>query len=93
MRIFYRFSNNLNTADCLTSKFTYDSSLSTLARPYTNALINGKSKSCEYINRSLINNILTIAGIIALIEEMCRKEQLINFSGVKLVDLNYATAV
>lgn len=27
------------------------------------------------------------------IEEMCRKEQLINFSGVKLVDLNYATAV
>lgn len=40
-----QFSNNLNTADCLTSKFTYDSSLSTLARPYTNALINGKSKS------------------------------------------------
>lgn len=27
------------------------------------------------------------------IEEMCRKEQLINFSGVKLVDLDYATAV
>lgn len=79
----------MNTADCLTSKFTYDSSLSTLARPYTNALINGKSKSCEYINRSLINNILTITGIIAL--RRCAVKS--NFSGVKLVDLDYATAV
>lgn len=40
-----QFSNNLNTADCITTKFTYDDSISTLARPYTNALINGKSKS------------------------------------------------
>ncbi|XP_022309214.2 uncharacterized protein LOC111114966 [Crassostrea virginica] len=40
-----QFLNNLNTATCSSTKLTYDGSLSTLARPYNNALINGKSKS------------------------------------------------
>lgn len=46
--VLYRFSDNFDTAECTTSRFTYDGSLSTLLRPYNNALINGKSKSCKY---------------------------------------------
>ncbi|XP_065929673.1 uncharacterized protein [Magallana gigas] len=40
-----QFSDNFDAAECTTSRFTYDGSLSTLLRPYNNALINGKSKS------------------------------------------------
>lgn len=66
MRIFYRFLNNLNMVDCLMLKFIYDSFFLIFVRFYMNVFINGKLKLCEYINRSFINNILIIVGIIVL---------------------------
>lgn len=66
MRIFYRFLNNLNMVDCLMLKFIYDSFFLIFVRFYMNVFINGKLKLCKYINKSFINNILIIIGIIVL---------------------------
>ncbi|XP_061193764.1 uncharacterized protein LOC133201995 [Saccostrea echinata] len=38
------FSQNLDTDNCVTTKRNYDGTISTLAEPYNNALVNGKTR-------------------------------------------------